>query len=183
MDKDLFQSDQLESDSHQPHGCNGRQRCQQCAIPEPAAKLKQILTQGNNYAQYTREFTVLENSATPDRYHSWDPIRLGRVQSKMIALTVPKMVNLKKFIWNTSTGIMKYVWPALSSLADRPGQECCLECVWVRFHEATSFDLFDRNMETLRQKLAQRHLLVEYPTLSILPPLKSLTVLDIDEST
>lgn len=173
MGEDLFQSDQLESDSHQ--------RPQQCSLPEPAAKLKQKLRRGNNYAQYTREFTVLDDPADCGLYHSWDPMKLDRVQGKMIALTVPKMVNLKKFIWNTSKGTMKYVWPALASLTDRPGHECRLECVWVRFHEFSSFDLFGRNIETLRQKLAKRHLRVEYPTLSILPSLKSLTVLDIDE--
>lgn len=57
------------------------------------------------------------------------------------------------------------VWIALSSPAECRGHECRLERVWVRWHN---------NSLSTRSR-------VTYPTLSFLPALKSLTILDIDD--
>lgn len=114
----------------------------------------------------------------------------------LVALAVARMVNLESFTWDMPTGVLRDVWIALASLADRPGRECRLEKVWVRWHDnrellrsvpgtptALSLPLPgglapSANVPPLLQKYGH----VEYPTLSILPPLKSLSVLDIDEA-
>ncbi|THC95987.1 hypothetical protein EYZ11_004534 [Aspergillus tanneri] len=94
------------------------------------------------------------------------------------------------------TGVLRDVWIALASLADRPGHRCRLERVWVRWHDNSESPVRAASAAsslTLPQTqagaaspatispLLHRYGHVEYPSLSIVPPLKSLSVLDIDE--
>lgn len=115
----------------------------------------------------------------------------------LVALAIARMINLETFVWDMPTGVLRDVWIALSSLADRPGHECRLERVWVRWHDnsespvrsaptASSFALPDTQNDPASNSsgspLLHKYGHVEYPSLSIVPPLKSLSVLDIDES-
>jgi hypothetical protein len=129
----------------------------------------------------------------------------------LVALAVARMINLETFVWDMPTGVLRDVWLALSSLQTRNiSQECRLERVWVRWHDnsdqahlpATQTSNATSNSATAGSTMtsigwsvppgslpAQDHSRpisyaqsrVEYPTLSVLPPLKSLSVLDIDE--
>lgn len=103
------------------------------------------------------------------------------MQSKTIASAVARMVNLQSFIWDTSTKISEDLWLAISSLAHPPEHESCLRSVWIRFHSTAIFNLPDLDADTFVQTLPRRHHFVDYPTLSIFPPLESITILDIDE--
>lgn len=132
----------------------------------------------------------------------------------LVALAIARMVNLETFVWDMPTGVLRDVWLALSSLADRTdGEDCRLERLWIRWH--------DNSMDTPLPPPAPPMILnnvnvppppntghpsgiaaaqpsialpqhfhtpvtsaidrVEHPTFSVIPPLKSLSVLDIDE--
>lgn len=129
----------------------------------------------------------------------------------LVALAVARMVNLETFVWDMPTGVLRDVWLALSSLQSRnPNHEPRLERVWVRWHDnsdtahlsPTQTSNTTSNSATAGSTLTsigwtipsgyiptqtQPHPIsyaqsrVEYPTLSVLPPLRSLSVLDIDE--
>lgn len=128
----------------------------------------------------------------------------------LVAIAVSKMVNLDTFVWDMPTGVLSDVFMALSSLEDDQGR-AKLEKVWVRWHDSsaaspgsstTSSPLTAHpppqslptvplgvtvinhmtsvaDNATAPKSYAQSR--TEYPTFSILPPLKSLTVLDIDD--
>lgn len=115
-------------------------------------------------AQYTREFAV--GYFHPYEYVYKDP--LPESINSQIALVLAKMVNLKIFIWDRPSMLSKYIWNALSSLADDPGCERRLERVWIRCHDSD-------------EGKAYGYFTVDYPTLSVLPALKSLTVLNINK--
>jgi hypothetical protein len=116
----------------------------------------------------------------------------------LVALAVGRMRNLETFIWDMPTGVLRDVWLALGSLADREdGQESRLERVWVRWHDnietsspanPTLLSHGPHSVNPLAVSPTPTSLFqippyprVEFPTFSILPPLKSLSVLDIDE--
>lgn len=82
------------------------------------------------------------------------------------------MVNLKSFTWDMPRRLKADVWSALSSSAHSR-----LQGVWVRFHEN-----FRNYWNDLSNTNAPQNYNVEYPTLSILPPVKGLTVLAIDQA-
>ena len=111
------------------------------------------------------------------------------------------MRNLEAFIWDMPTGVLRDVWLALASLGNRDdGQECRLERVWVRWHDnqdqgplasppppGTGAIPQASNLPSILVGHATSlfqippYPRVEFPTFSILPPLRSLSVLDIDE--
>jgi hypothetical protein len=97
----------------------------------------------------------------------------------LVALAVARMVNLEAFIWDMPTGVVREIWLALASLADRPGHDCRLERIWVRWHDNSENAL--RSSSAAATRLFQKYKHVEHPSLSVLPPLKSVAVLDIDE--
>jgi hypothetical protein len=104
----------------------------------------------------------------------------------LVALALPRMRILESFTWDMPTGVLCAVWDSLSSLADHPdGQPCRLERVSIRWHD-NSAEPRNTPVRVLRRQgdvppplSALCH--VESPSFSILPPLKSLSVLDIDE--
>ncbi|KAL4979029.1 hypothetical protein BDW66DRAFT_116662 [Aspergillus desertorum] len=154
---------------------------------------------GNNFAQYTRKFSV--GNGPSDWVQEYSVTKeTGKMLGTLVALAVARMVNLESFIWDMPTGVVRDVWIALSSLADRPGHECRLENVWIRWHDntenavrslsggvpTTSSLTLPETQNILAPPPASSSLFrkyghVEYPSLSILPALKSLSVLDIDE--
>ena len=126
----------------------------------------------------------------------------------LVALTVARMPNLETFVWDMPTGVLRDVWYALGNNPN--GHTSRLEKVWVRFHDnkevlaaensapasnATAplpaangeptTSLPDSNIgngtAASISPLDLSYHNTECPSFSILPPLKSLTVLEVDE--
>ena len=121
----------------------------------------------------------------------------------LVALAVARMPNLETFVWDMPTGILRDCWLALASLNHGPNSK--LESVWVRFHDNTDIistaevlaltsntpqsssnpSLPDadeiHNITDKPSQLDWSYRQVERPNFSILPPLRSLTALNIDE--
>ena len=166
-----------------------------------------------NYARYTRKFSLGNG---PEAWVSEYMItkESGKMLGTLVAIALEKMVNLETFVWDMPTGVLADIFMALASHADRPGHECKLERVWVRWHdnfaENTASSTGQGNgppaghqqavvpagssltpvgilipatatHPSPRPPISYFESPVEYPTFSILPPLKSLNVLDIDE--
>lgn len=173
-------------------GCNG-----QNITTTPGTGIKRT-RRGNYFAQYTRKFSIGNGPAIWVKEYSVNK-ETGKLLGTLVALAVARMVNLEAFIWDMPTGVLKDVWVALASLADRPGHECRLEHVWVRWHNNSGSTMrsvrstsgsqgislpvthSSPNLPLSAQSLLHKYGHVEYPTLSILPPLKSVSVLNIDE--
>jgi hypothetical protein len=164
---------------------------------------------GNYYAQYTKKFSLGNGP------RDWVQEYLiskegGKMLGTLVALAVSRMRILETFIWDMPTGVLRDVWLALSSLADRgDGQECRLDRVWIRWHDNSQLDSPDGNLGPIPPppitnippppvsgvpvmaaiNMAAPQTIpplsafdrVEHPTFSVLPALKSLSVLDIDE--
>lgn len=156
---------------------------------------------GNQYPQFTRKFSLGNGPA------DWVQEYLitkesGKMLGTLVALAIARMVNLETFVWDMPTGVLRDVWLALSSLQNRGNPpDCRLERVWVRWHdnsETTNIPppqtsntgnstmtsigwTLPMSMGTNTQPLSYSQSRVEFPTLSALPPLTSLSVLDIDE--
>lgn len=169
MSEDLF-------DSCDERGRNGPK---ELGVPEPAVELKKKLRRANDYAKYTRKIEIA-NSPTEQFQPYYLHLEVGKTFNNLVALAVSKTVHLETFIWDMPTGVSGAVWRALSSVANIPGHNCRLERVWLRC-DPPDTELAMPAEEIFAWELSQRHTLVEYPTLSILPPVKSLTVLKISE--
>lgn len=134
---------------------------------------------GNYYAQYTRTFSIGNGPLSWVQEYSVNR-EVGKMLGTLVALAVARMVNLEAFVWDMPTGVVREIWLALASLADRPGHHCRLERIWVRWHDNSENALRVTNV-TPGSRPLQRYKHVEHPSLSVLPPLKSVAVLDIDE--
>jgi len=155
----------------------------------------------NLFSQYTRKFSLGNGPA------DWVQEYLiskegGKMLGTLIALTIARMPNLETMIWDMPTGIVREMWHALASLGEqRAGHQSRLEKVWVRFHDnrevtgslpAPSNATSSNSAASLPSPnpsffsgdptaLAMSYARTEHPNFSILPPLKSLTVLEVDE--
>ncbi|KAK3720565.1 hypothetical protein LTR37_003614 [Vermiconidia calcicola] len=161
---------------------------------------------GNHYAQFTRKFSLGNGPA--DWVQEYLITKEGgKMLGTLVALAVARMRALETFIWDMPTGILRDVWLALSSLGDRDdGRPCRLEKVWVRWHDNSSSDTTNSippapppmnlsvapppslqttipgSTSTIPPQIHPAALdRVEHPSFSVLPPLKSISVLDIDE--
>lgn len=160
---------------------------------------------GNLYSQYTRKFSLGNGPA------DWVQEYLinkegGKMLGTLVALTIARMPNLETLIWDMPTGILADVWQALASLSDRPGHKSRLEKVWVRFHDnreviSSSGSVSATTPPASSQSAAATssssnpnpgpagiissidisYQNTEHPNFSILPSLRSLSVLEIDE--
>ena len=162
---------------------------------------------GNDYSQYTRKFSLGNGpSEWVQEYHMTK--ESGKMLNTLVTLAVAPMLNLESFTWDMPTGVVRDVWEALSSLADQPGGKSRLESVWLRCHSAkhaahyhlghssthgsfhhhhshthhqyhppTSHSARDSELSAL-QKSYRR---IESPNLSILPPMRKVALLDVDE--
>jgi hypothetical protein len=203
MDHDVFgEAPTPRTSSHPAQKCGHCGKFNQCLHGAQPVRRRRI-RRGNNFAQYTRKFSlgngpmewVQEYAITKEA---------GKMLGTLIALAVGRMRNLEAFIFDMPTGVLRDVWLALASLADRDdGQECRLEQVWVRWHDnsdqaplgpaslpgaAPTLIQPSHTSGTYSTQISHPPLFsippyprVEFPTFSILPPLKSLSVLDIDE--
>ncbi|KAH0558723.1 hypothetical protein GP486_004632 [Trichoglossum hirsutum] len=165
---------------------------------------------GNHYSRFTRKFSLGNGPPewVSDYLVTKDG---GKMLGTLVALAIARMPNLETFVWDMPTGVLRDVWLALSSLGDhRDGRESRLERVWVRWHDSQENSPVggQSSMPSLPplgsasvgflvppgnsaafvglpdapgspQSLSVSR--VEHPTFSVLPPLKSLSVLDIDE--
>jgi hypothetical protein len=156
---------------------------------------------GNHYAHYTKKFSLGNGPA------DWVQEYLiskegGKMLGTLVALAVARMRSLETFVWDMPTGILRDVWLALSSLADRAdGEPCRLDKVWVRWHDNSSADHpqamppgyvtapppLHSAMGNFSNPGLPAHIRladldrVEHPSFSVLPAMRSLSVLDIDE--
>lgn len=129
----------------------------------------------------------------------------------LVASAVAKMTNLESFTWDMPTGVLSDTFMALASLSRWPNPEPSkLKSVWIRWHDTsglsdhpstsnhTPFPLLTVQAGSVMTPIGCRspnhatyngskspigysQCSYEYPTFSILPPLKSLTVLNIEE--
>jgi len=139
---------------------------------------------GNYYAQYTRTFSIGNGPLSWVQEYSVNR-EVGKMLGTLVALAVARMINLEAFVWDMPTGVVREIWLALASLADRPGHRCRLERIWVRWHDNSEnlLRVSDATLSTTppASRSLQKYKHVEHPSLSVLPPLKSVAVLDIDE--
>ena len=167
---------------------------------------------GNYYAKYTKKFS-LGNGPKEWVQEYLISKEGGKMLGTLVALAVSRMRSLETFVWDMPTGVLRDVWLALSSLADRGnGHESRLEKVWIRWHDNAILDGPDSSMgpipppppinnnppppppavnavpvlTAINMAGSPLHGLqavdrVEHPTFSVLPALKSLNVMDIDE--
>ncbi|KAL8839198.1 MAG: hypothetical protein Q9170_001847 [Blastenia crenularia] len=137
----------------------------------------------NHYPQYTRKFSLGNG---PDEWIKEYLINKesGKMLGTLVALALARMPNLETFVWDMPTGILRDCWLALGSLTEGKNDGSSkLEKVWVRFHnnrETIEIPPNKRRKRT-RSALAWSFEHVESPNFSILPPLRSLNVLSIDE--
>ncbi|KAF2838522.1 hypothetical protein M501DRAFT_1004266 [Patellaria atrata CBS 101060] len=162
---------------------------------------------GNHYAQFTKKFSL--GNGPPDWVAEYAITKeCGKMLGTLVALAVARMRNLETFVWDMPTGVLRDVWLALSSLADREdGHDCKLEKVWIRWHDNRAMDptvdapppplpmggitvqQSGTNAMHISVSAPTNHTVpatraidrIEHPSFSLLPPLKSLSVLDIDE--
>ncbi len=187
---------QLDQCSHTKNSTN-RTQADAESINQAAAR-KAKIRRGNNFAEYTRKFSLGNGPAEWVQEYQINK-EGGKMLGTLVALAVGRMRNLETFIWDMPTGILRDIWLALASLGNREdGQECRLERIWVRWHDNS--DVLSPTLSAAQ--MAANPILVpptassanlppvfhippyprvEFPTFSILPPLKSLSVLDIDE--
>jgi hypothetical protein len=163
---------------------------------------------GNYYAQFTKKFSL--GNGPPAWVQEYMITKEGgKMLGTLVALAVARMINLETFVWDMPTGVLRDVWLALSSLADRTdGEECRLERLWIRWHDNTIDSpapppappmmmhvppntthpsgigsiqtpvVVPAPFSSSASSAIDR---VEHPTFSVIPALKSLSVLDIDE--
>ncbi|KIX93418.1 uncharacterized protein Z520_10837 [Fonsecaea multimorphosa CBS 102226] len=196
MAQDVFgEAPYQQQTQHQCQNCGHQNQVAQTTMDKPKK-----IRRGNHFAQYTRKFSLGNGPA------EWVQEYLitkegGKMLGTLVALAVGRMRNLEAFIWDMPTGVLRDVWMALASLGNRDdGQECRLERVWVRWHDNQDQGPLASppppgsipgpqasNLPSILAGSANSlfqippYPRVEFPTFSILPPLRSLSVLDIDE--
>ena len=191
--------------------CGGRN--EMITRPRKTDKSWRKNRRGNYFAQYTRKFSL--GNGPPDWVQEYLINKEGgKMLGTLVALAVARMPNLETFIWDMPTGVLRDVWSALSSLADRrDGGNPRLQKLWIRYHDnrtvgsaatvpppgnvsqsppsapvdSVTFEhgnlgnAVSPDIQTCLTPLEKSYRNIEYPNFSILPPLRSLTVLDIDE--
>jgi hypothetical protein len=187
MGEDIFTYSPLGGSSSPCSRCGSHMpTLQPSATANREGRYFPALRRGNAYAQFTRHFSIGNgpNSWVMEYKTNKDT---GKMLGTLVALAVARMINLETFTWDMPTGVVRDVWMALSSLADRSGHNCRLESVWVRWHDNSEHrDLLSSSSANAAAPsppfLQGRYGHVEFPTFSLLPPLKRLSVLDIDEA-
>jgi len=139
---------------------------------------------GNYYAQYIRKFSLGNGpKELVDDYLTYK--EQGKMLGTLVALALARMKRLEAFIWDMPTGVLGDVWTSLTYLGER--ENCRLDRVWVRCHDNAALTREQsgapESPEVVGRSIATRFALdrVVHPSFSELPPLKSLSVLDVDE--
>ncbi|KAK1687819.1 F-box domain-containing protein [Colletotrichum godetiae] len=169
-----------------------------------------VRRQKNDYAKYTKKFS-LGNGPQDWVAEYMISKESGKMLGTLVALAVEKMVNLESFVWDMPTGVLSEIFMALASIPEQSSDgDSKLEKVWVRWHDNTDGSSpspsssppppippvvppgshlttvgilipSDSSHPAPRGAIPYAETNIEFPTFSVLPPLKSLTVLDIDE--
>ncbi|KEQ92957.1 hypothetical protein AUEXF2481DRAFT_42655 [Aureobasidium subglaciale EXF-2481] len=140
---------------------------------------------GNHFASFTKKFSL--GNGPPEWVQDYLITKeSGKMLNTLVALAVARMRNLESFVWDMPTGVLSAVWDSLSSLGDHvDNKPCRLERIAVRWHDNfveprnAPVHIPRREGDATPPLIALQH--VENPSFSILPPLKSISVLDIDE--
>lgn len=178
------------------------EHCREARFKSEKHPVKKV-RRGNHYAQYTRSFCIGNGpQENVKEYHI--KREGGKMLGTLSALAVARMPNLEKFKWDMPTGIVRDIWASLSYATTQ------LETVWVRFHDnrlgnteigssvtlpvsqaplptvepVSQMSPSRPSLELGENRASQLELSygrIEHPSFSILPPLKKLSVLDIDE--
>ncbi|KAL8964784.1 MAG: hypothetical protein Q9183_004219 [Haloplaca sp. 2 TL-2023] len=157
--------------------------------PIPSKRI-QSRQRANHYPQYTRKFSLGNG---PDKWIKEYLInrQSGKMLGTLVALAVARMPNLESFLWDIPTGVLRDCWLALSTVGQHQGQGGKLENIWIRFHDNKKIiqsnfiqtKLKDGyvNGRRVSERIAWSYSHIEHPSFSILPPIRSLNVLAIDE--
>ena len=184
--------DVLGETMSQETSCINCDHCKQNSIQRSLlqSRLSPVrVRRGNYFAQHTRKFS-LGNGPMDWVTEYLITKESGKMLGTLAALALGKMRNLEAFVWDMPTGVLRDVWLALASLGNRQdGQQCRLEKVWVRWHDnrdntsgpATNHSNLPALSSTSSRFNIPAYPSVEFPSFSVLPPLKSISVLDIDE--
>ncbi|KAL8675142.1 MAG: hypothetical protein Q9168_000513 [Polycauliona sp. 1 TL-2023] len=154
-----------------------------------------------NSPQHIREFSLGNGHAKWIDVYAIDK-ESGKMLGTLVAVALERMTNLETFIWDMPTGILRDCWLKLGTL--KKGNNRALQKVWVRFHDNSEIiatvsaahmdlsmiDTSDSSQtqwhNAIKDQPGSNRLLwsygnVEWPNFSVLPALRSLNVVDIDE--
>ena len=203
MREDLYENAMLPRNDPMHSVCH-HYSCLNCGmvnyIPKNAHPRKpRRLRRGNYFSQFTKKFSL--GNGPPDWVQEYVITKeSGKMLGTLVALSIARMPNLETFIWDMPTGILRDIWTSLSSLGDYDPPR--LSKVWIRFHDnktaleeaGLAHPIPPKHDNVLLphssiplvsmpgyNKLQLSSHPTEYPNFSNLPPLKSLTVLSIDE--
>ncbi|KAG8532803.1 uncharacterized protein KY384_002681 [Bacidia gigantensis] len=184
-------------------------RCGACGHVNHASA--EILTpfvksrRGNSYSHFVKTFSLSNGPEEMIRDYVITNER-GKLLGTLVAICIARMPNLEEFIWDLPSGIVRDIWISLSSLGDE--QPSMLGKIHVRFHNnskaykeaglvrsssstaappATSGphpSSGSASQTSAKDKyLVYSNNYVESPNFSILPPLRSISAIAIDELT
>lgn len=187
MDEDVFGEKDSENDPEEkPRACSHCGHISPPPSPQPLPRAKRR-RRGNNYAKFTKKFSLGNGPAEWVKEYTLNR-EAGKMLGTLVAVAVARMRNLESFVWDMPSGVIREVWLALSSLSDRDdGQPCHLNRLHVRWHDnRPNVDQSRPGANSSPGSLApllneSSTSSVDHPNLSIAPPVRSLSVLDIDE--
>lgn len=204
MREDLFENVMLSTTASEHVTCQNYS-CTKCGTINRVPSTRETteaprkLRRGNYFSQFTKKFSLGNGPA--DLVQEYLVTKeSGKMLGTLICLAIARMPNLESFVWDMPTGILRDIWIALSSLGDyRPTK---LSRVWVRLHDNKAalqesgvpfpafpaptipkLEMTNVPLSSLPvfEKLEWSNHPTERPNFSTLPPLRSLTVLGIDE--
>lgn len=185
--------------------------CDHCQIVKSeiarAVPSNRSFRRGNYFSRFTRKFS-LGNGPSDWVQEYLITKEAGKMLGTLVALSVARMPNLETFIWDMPTGILRDVWNSLAALGDCGTSR--LEKVWIRFHDnretfsegtpqpipipqptqnqsvttptaSTQPQTQDSTNTPVPTLLQNSYGCTEHPNFSILSPLRSLNVLEMDE--
>ncbi|KAL8688656.1 MAG: hypothetical protein Q9218_005488 [Villophora microphyllina] len=192
---------EIPNPSPQPANSTQNFTCTHCGTlnavdtaPSLPIKTHRQRRRGNHYPQYTRKFSLGNG---PDEWIKEYLINResGKMLGTLVALSISRMPNLQTFVWDMPTGVLRDCWLALSSLGgeENTSRSSSLETIWIRFHDNKEiianpdFNQYPapkhlgNHSSFYGNRLVWSYRNTEYPSFSVLPPLRSVNVLNIDE--
>ena len=195
----LVDNEELKASTHE-YTCNHCHKVNvvqsaSSSAPNPPLQVPRI---GNHYSQYVKKFS-LGNGPTDWVREYLITKEGGKMLGTLVALALARMPNLESFVWDMPTGILREIWQSLSYTSrTSDNKRSRLEKLSIRLHDNREvLEVNDpppkippvtlsSNPWQIPSKIAPSRLEwsykhIEHPGFSICPPLKSLTVMNIDE--